>query len=119
MLTTRRVAANRPGRLSNEASQNSRRRPAADNSRPWNVSRGGRISAYRQYAHLARLDALVKNEPTLRVELGLDYMISPDVTVSFEHGEGDLPPVLHAAVSCKSLLFARTECRIFVMRASV
>lgn len=75
--------------------------PATDNSRPWNVSRGGRISAYRQYAHLARLDALVKNEPTLRVELGLDYMISPDVTVSFEHGEGDLPPVLHAAVSCK------------------
>ena len=75
--------------------------PAADSSRPWNVTRGGRISAYRQYAHLARLDELVKHEPTLQIKLVLDYMISPDVTVSFEHGKADLPPVLHAAVSCK------------------
>ncbi len=75
--------------------------PAVDDSRPWRVGRGGRISAYRQYAHLARLDELVKDEPTLRVELGLDYMISPDVTVSFEHGSAGLRPVLHAAVSCK------------------
>jgi hypothetical protein len=75
--------------------------PRLDPSRPWVVGRGGQISRFRQYAHLARVDDIVKHDRTLRVELGLDYMISPDVTVSFDHGDGDEPPVLHAAISCK------------------
>lgn len=75
--------------------------PLLDPTRDWNVSIGGRISDFRQYAHLARLDELVKADPVLRVELGVDYLISPDVTVGFPQGESDLSPVMHAAVSCK------------------
>lgn len=73
--------------------------PQLDPRRPWEVKKGGEISRFRQYAHLARLDALVKDDKTLKVELGQDYLITPDVTVGFLAGEP--PPVLHAAVSCK------------------
>ena len=73
--------------------------PKLDGIRPWMVRRGGQISAFRQYAHLARLDAIVKADKTLRVEIGQDYMIEPDVTVGYIVGEP--PPILHAAVSCK------------------
>ena len=73
--------------------------PTLDPSRAWVVERGGQISRFRQYAHLARLNALVEAHEELRVEIGQDYMISPDVTVSFPVGEG--PSILHAAVSCK------------------
>lgn len=75
--------------------------PLADPGRNWLVARGGQISAFRQYAHLARLDAVIKADPTnvLRVELGQDYMISPDVTVGFVADAP--PPILHAAISCK------------------
>lgn len=75
--------------------------PELDPSREWRVGRGGQISQYRQYAHLARVDQLIREDPTLRVELGVDYLISPDVTVSFPHGEQDDLPLLHAAISCK------------------
>lgn len=81
--------------------------PALDAHRPWEVARGGTISAFRQYAHLARLNKLVESNPTLRVEIGTDYMISPDVTVSFQtgnlaaQGTAGSEPLLHAAVSCK------------------
>lgn len=75
--------------------------PELDATRPWVIGRGGRISEFRQYAHLARVDALVRADPALRVELGVDYLISPDVTVSFSQGAEHLRPVLHAAVSCK------------------
>lgn len=76
--------------------------PIADPTRPWIVARGGQISMFKQYAHLARLDAFVKADATntLRVELGQDYMISPDVTVGFVVGDSP-PPILHAAISCK------------------
>jgi len=75
--------------------------PVLDPSRAWDVGRGGQISQYRQYAHLARVDQLIRADPALRVELGVDYLISPDVTVSFPHGEGRELPLLHAAISCK------------------
>lgn len=75
--------------------------PKLDPSRDWEVRQGGRISQFRQYSHLARIDELVKQSPTLRVELGLDYMISPDVTVGFARGVDGEPPILHAAISCK------------------
>lgn len=68
-------------------------------SRGWDVRKGGAISEFQQYAHLGRLHDLVAEHEALRVEIGEDYLISPDVTVSFNAG---LPrPVLHAAVSCK------------------
>jgi hypothetical protein len=73
--------------------------PQRDPSHAWVVERGGQISRFRQYAHLARLDRLVEANEDLRVEIGQDYLISPDVTVSFPIGDG--PRILHAAVSCK------------------
>lgn len=75
--------------------------PRLDTRRPWEITRSGTISDYRQYAHLARLNDLVEADPTLKVELGQDYMISPDVTVGFMHGDVFQRPILHAAVSCK------------------
>lgn len=75
--------------------------PRLDDRRPWEITRGASISDYRQYAHLARLNELVDAHPTLKVELGQDYMISPDVTVGFMHGDVFQRPILHAAVSCK------------------
>jgi hypothetical protein len=72
-----------------------------DPSRDWTVGRGGQISQYRQYEHLARVDLLIRSDPALRVELGVDYLISPDVTVSFPHGLPTDLPILHAAISCK------------------
>jgi hypothetical protein len=75
--------------------------PRLDPTRRWKVGRGGQISRFRQYEHLAKVDALVRADPALRVELGVDYLISPDVTVGFPHGDEALAPVLHAAVSCK------------------
>lgn len=75
--------------------------------RSWAVDCGTLISRFEQYRHLDALDALVKAQPELRVTIGMDYMIRPDVTV------GIAPPVqlmvenpeavafLHAVVSCK------------------
>lgn len=77
------------------------RLPTVDPIRPWVVELGGQINRFRQYAHLGRVDALIKADPSLRVELGVDYLISPDVTVSFNPNDGIELPVLHAAVSCK------------------
>jgi hypothetical protein len=73
--------------------------PQRDKSRAWKVARGGTISQFQQYAHLARLDQLIKEHEELRVEIGQDYLISPDITVSFDAGLSQ--PVLHAAISCK------------------
>lgn len=75
--------------------------PVLDPNRAWSVTLGGRISDFRQYAHLGRVDELIRADPALRVELGTDYLISPDVTVSFTGGGTDEEPILHAAVSCK------------------
>jgi NgoMIV restriction enzyme len=74
--------------------------PVADPTRPWSVRRGGKISDFQQYAHLGDLDRLVQNDTSdlLRVEIGQDYMITPDVTVGLGVSK---PPILHAAVSCK------------------
>jgi hypothetical protein len=72
--------------------------PSADPTRQWIVRRGTKISEFEQYAHLAGINQLVKRDPLLRVEIGQDYIIEPDVTVGL--GAGSLP-LLHAAVSCK------------------
>ena len=77
--------------------------PAIDSHRLWDVGRRPLITGFRQYAHLARLNELVTADETLRVELGGDYVIKPDVTVGVLGGF-DLaaePPTLHAAISCK------------------
>lgn len=57
-----------------------------------------RITDYLQYEHLLEVDRLA-DEPALRVTLGRDYMIKPDVCVGLAVGLGT--PFLQAAVSCK------------------
>ena len=70
--------------------------------REWLVNRGTVISRFDQYAHLSEVDALVRANPELRITLGMDYLIRPDVTVGLGHvvTASGLPP-LHAAISCK------------------
>jgi hypothetical protein len=73
-----------------------------DPERGWRIERGAVITQFDQYAHLSELDRLVRGNPELRVTVGTDYLIKPDVTVSLARvpTASGLPP-LHAAVSCK------------------
>ena len=68
----------------------------------WDVSRGAVITQFDQYAHLSEVDELVRANPQLRITIGTDYLIKPDVTVSLWNvaTASGLPP-LHAAISCK------------------
>jgi hypothetical protein len=76
--------------------------PQIDARRGWEVARGRIITDFVQYAHLAEVDVLVRQSPELRVTIGRDYLIKPDVTVGIA-GETalDRHPFLHAAISCK------------------
>ena len=76
--------------------------PGDGTGRDWLIRRGQLITGFDQYAHLKEVDALVRASPQLRISLGMDYLIKPDVTVGLagvRTGTG-LPP-LHAAISCK------------------
>ena len=53
-----------------------------DPERGWRIERGAVITRFDQYAHLSEVDALVRANPQLRVTVGTDYLIRPDVTVS-------------------------------------
>lgn len=70
-------------------------------ARIWEVERGGVVSAFQQYEHLARLQSIINADATgtLASEIGRDYLVAPDVTVGINVGETLL--LLHAAVSCK------------------
>lgn len=48
--------------------------------REWLVGRGTVITRFDQYAHLSEVDALVRANPELRITVGMDYLIRPDVT---------------------------------------
>lgn len=74
--------------------------PAINPNRAWEVDHRKLITDFQQYEHLARLDIIVQEHPTLRSEIGLDYLIKPDVTVGILVN-GTPPPLLHAAISCK------------------
>jgi len=76
--------------------------PELDSDRGWQVARGVIITRFDQYAHLSHVHALVRADPWLRVSVGMDYLIKPDVTVALGRMRtaSGLPP-LHAAVSCK------------------
>jgi len=75
--------------------------PAAGSWRTWDVRRGRSITEFSQYAHLEKLEELVRRDDTdtLRSELGGDYLVKPDVTVGIVK-DGEIP-FLHAAISCK------------------
>jgi hypothetical protein len=70
-----------------------------DADRKWVVGRRLQVRDFAQYRHLGRLAELVRADETLRVELGSDYIIKPDVTVGVEAPDGSI--ALHAAISCK------------------
>ncbi|TDP41827.1 NgoMIV restriction enzyme [Nocardia ignorata] len=76
--------------------------PRLDPHRRWDVRKGRSIVNYAQYQHLAAVDLAIAADPNLRVTLGTDYLIKPDVLV----GLLDTPttsahPWLHAALACK------------------
>jgi len=79
----------------------------ADSRRHWDVRCGALISEFAQYRHLNALDRLVRAQPELRVTIGMDYLIRPDVTVGispdaeFELIDEGWVPFLHGVVSCK------------------
>lgn len=58
------------------------------------------VTEFVQYAHLRRVDELASNSAELRLALGTDYLIRPDVVVSLP-GRDDSLPFLHAVISCK------------------
>jgi len=89
------------------------------------VSKGGGISQFEQYAHLARLEAIARDHRDVALALGSDYLIKPDVVIG-RHPEPDETinangelvddaiarltslravnspePILHASISCK------------------
>lgn len=89
------------------------------------VAAGGNISVYDQYAHLTAVDEAVSRDPDLRVAIGRDYIIRPDVVIYRSPVSDDVinaseeiveetfarqtplrkannsDPILHASVSCK------------------
>ncbi len=96
---------------------------------PWTYSTETAISTFAQYAHLAKLDELVKGQSELRSVFGSDYIIKPDIVVGrlpvtdqelnrrgaglsenqavakltpFRESNRECPrPILHASISCK------------------
>jgi NgoMIV restriction enzyme len=76
--------------------------PCLHPDRGWMVARGVIITKFDQYAHLSQVDELVRANPELRITIGTDYLIKPDVTVALGNlsTASGLPP-LHAAISCK------------------
>ncbi|GGY17141.1 NgoMIV family type II restriction endonuclease [Streptomyces djakartensis] len=66
--------------------------PITDSSRTWHVDHKKVIADFLQYAHLGNLKKVVAKNPVLSADLGLDYLIKPDVTVGLKQ---DLsPPML-------------------------
>jgi hypothetical protein len=48
------------------------------------VAKGGGISRFEQYAHLARLEAIAREHRDVALALGADYLIKPDVVIGRE-----------------------------------
>lgn len=76
--------------------------PALAPERRWDVRRGQIVASFAQYEHLNEVDRLVSANPELRVTIGKDYLIKPDITIGL-HDLSTLgrKPFLHAAISCK------------------
>ncbi|MFJ4980502.1 NgoMIV family type II restriction endonuclease [Streptomyces coeruleorubidus] len=55
--------------------------PITDASRIWYVDHKKVIANFSQYAHLGNLKKAIGKNPVLSADLGVDYLIRPDVTV--------------------------------------
>ncbi|WP_063000361.1 NgoMIV family type II restriction endonuclease [Nocardia mikamii] len=76
--------------------------PDLDPRRQWDFDRGKSIVGYAQYQHLAGIEAAISKDPNLRVTLGTDYLIKPDVLVGLRGTPTSTShPWLHAAIACK------------------
>ncbi|MFE0807719.1 NgoMIV family type II restriction endonuclease [Streptomyces sp. NPDC058848] len=77
--------------------------PEIDRSRDWRVDHRKVVADFSQYSHLRKVTDAVRANPTLRTDLGIDYLIRLDVTVGVSRAAAtqEEPPFLHAAVSCK------------------
>ncbi|MFI5812800.1 NgoMIV family type II restriction endonuclease [Streptomyces sp. RPA4-2] len=77
--------------------------PDLSPERVWHVDHKKTVADFTQYEHLDRVAEAVRKNATLRVDLGRDYLIKPDVTVGVTRptAEATTRPRLHAAVSCK------------------
>ncbi|MFE7842836.1 NgoMIV family type II restriction endonuclease [Streptomyces sp. NPDC057474] len=77
--------------------------PRLSPERAWHVDHKKTVADFAQYEHLDRVAEAVRRNATLRVDLGRDYLIKPDVTVgvTYPTAEAAARPHLHAAVSCK------------------
>ncbi|GAA5084502.1 hypothetical protein GCM10023319_29560 [Nocardia iowensis] len=76
--------------------------PVMDPRRKWEFARGQSIVRYAQYQHLAGIDAAIAKDPNLRVTLGTDYLIKPDVLVGLAGTPTSTGHLwLHAAIACK------------------
>ncbi|GII89104.1 type II restriction endonuclease NgoMIV [Sphaerisporangium siamense] len=76
--------------------------PLIDNDREWQIyDIPVSISDFIQYSHLKKVDALVRTNTELRITLGRDYLIKPDVAVGLPGRNLNGLPFLHAAISCK------------------
>lgn len=65
------------------------------------LERPGVVTDFLQYEHLKRVDDIAKSNAELRITLGTDYLIKPDVVVALPGVDGKRLPFLHAVVSCK------------------
>ena len=78
------------------------RLPQLHRDRHWEVRRGQIVTSFAQYSHLNAVDRLVLANPELRITIGCDYLIKPDVTVAIANLQAlGADPFLHAAISCK------------------
>lgn len=76
--------------------------PMLASDRHWTVDRGRSIVDYSQYRHLAGVDAAIAGDPNLRITIGTDYLIKPDVLVGIiGTSTPTAAPWLHAALACK------------------
>jgi hypothetical protein len=93
--------------------------------RPLTILSGSEISDYAQFSHLARIQEYVEKYPELEAAFGGEYLVDPDILISFDPdddaslnagGAGlsagsashsftrasySYLPILHASVSCK------------------
>jgi len=92
----------------------------------WVCKTGGEIDKFAQYAHLGEIEAIMKATPELRLTLGAEYIVKPDVVLwRLPLSDAQLPagllepneplgtrtilraanppslPLIHASVSCK------------------
>nr|WP_236718614.1 NgoMIV family type II restriction endonuclease [Actinoplanes sp. TFC3] len=89
--------------MSSRRSTSVRRTPTQQHSpQRWFVTRQGEANQFTQYQHLADLQKLLIEEPTLRTAVGRDYHVKPDIMIGVpSQWTGTAQYTLHAAVSSK------------------